>query len=218
MKPRSTSRLTRLRLGALCGVTAAGALALGVAGAAQGNGGAYAQHRTAVAELHNADGHVIGTARFQARHSGKLRVSVAVAGLTPGFHGFHVHTTGRCDAPGFTTAGGHAHTPGQTHGAHAGDMPPLLVLRDGTAKMSLETDSLTLQELLAGDGSALIIHDGRDNLANIPARYHSHLPDASSTTFGPDATTLAVGDAGARAACGVITRRGHGRHDHDHDD
>ena len=91
-------------------------------------------------------------------------------------------------------------------------MPPLLVLRDGTASMSFEMDGLTLEDLLdqSGDGSALIIHSGRDNLANIPARYHSHMPDASSTTLGPDVATLATGDAGTRIACGVIARPGHG--------
>ncbi len=60
--------------------------------------------------------------------------------------------------------------------------------------MSFEMDGLTLEELLdqSGDGSALIIHADRDNLANIPARYHAHVPDASSTTLGPDPATLAT--------------------------
>jgi len=40
-----------------------------------------------------------------------------------------------------------------------------------------------------------------DNFANIPMRYFTGTPPTSP---GPDATTLANGDAGARAACGVI--------------
>ena len=206
----SRTRTTRLRTAAVCGLTAAGALGLGVAGAAEGDATSQARHGNAVAELRDTSGRAIGTVRFQARRD-RVRVRVEVAGLTPGFHGFHVHATGHCAAP-FTSAGGHQHGVGQTHGAHAGDMPPLLVLRDGTASMSFQMDGLTLEDLLdqSGDGSALIIHADRDNLANIPARYHSHVPDASSTTFGPDAATLATGDAGARAACGVIARRGHG--------
>ena len=216
MKSDSSARTTRLRVGALCGLTAAGALALGVSGAARGDGSnGHRHHGIVVAALHNASGAAIGTARLQARPDGVLRVRVDVEGLTPGFHGFHVHATGRCEAP-FTSAGGHAHAPGQAHGAHAGDMPPVLVLRDGSARMSFEMDGLTLQQLLDGDGSALIVHDGRDNLANIPARYHSHVPDATSTTFGPDVATLATGDAGTRAACGVIARPGHRSHGRDH--
>jgi Cu-Zn family superoxide dismutase len=48
-----------------------------------------------------------------------------------------------------------------------------------------------------------MVHANRDNYANIPDRYHSHATD----TFGPDPDTLATGDAGARAACGVPQRR-----------
>ena len=216
MRSVSSARTTRLRVGALCGLMAAGAFALGVTGAARGDGNDHRRDGIAVAVLHNASGAAIGTARLHARPGGVLRVRVDVSGLTPGFHGFHVHAVGRCEPP-FTSAGGHAQAPGQSHGAHAGDMPPLLVLRDGTARMSFEMDGLTLQELFDGDGSALIVHDGRDNLANIPARYHSHVPDATSSTFGPDAATLATGDAGTRAACGVIARPGHSprrRHGH----
>lgn len=139
-----------------------------------------------------------------------LRVRVDVTGLTPGFHGMHVHAAGQCVAP-FTSAGGHHNPGGRTHGSHAGDLPPLFVRRDGTASVRLETDALTLAGLLDGDGdgSALIVHAGRGNLANVPGHYHSHVPDASSTTHGPDAATLATGDAAARVVCGVVTPVGH---------
>jgi superoxide dismutase, Cu-Zn family len=61
-------------------------------------------------------------------------------------------------------------------------------------------------ELVDADGSALIVHAGRDNYANIPDHYHSHTYD----TFGPDQDTLATGDAGERAACGVVEPVGKG--------
>jgi len=194
-----------LRRAALCGVAAAGALGLGVAGVARGGEDEHGSG-AAVAQLRDSTGKRIGTVRFLARPGGSLRVRVDVSGLTPGFHGFHVHATGQCVAP-FTSAGGHHDAAGQSHGAHAGDLPPLLVLRDGTASTRFQTDALTLKQLLdaRADGSALIVHAGRDNLANIPPHYHSHVPDDTSTTFGPNAVTLATGDAGARAACGVVT-------------
>ena len=50
-----------------------------------------------------------------------------------------------------------------------------------------------LAQLRDADGSALIVHAGPDNFANIPPRYGT-----------PDADTLATGDSGARAACGVV--------------
>ena len=103
---------------------------------------------------------------------------------------------GKVKGPAFTSAGGHFAAPNTTHGAHAGDLPPLLVNADGTASAAFETDRFTLAQLRDADGSALIVHAGADNFANIPPRYGT-----------PDADTLATGDAGARAACGVIKIR-----------
>jgi len=123
--------------------------------------------------------------------------------LTPGFHGFHVHETGRCEAKApagpFTTAGGHF-TGGSstTHGDHAGDMPSLLVTQNGRALSMFVTDRFELDDLREADGSAVIVHEARDNFANIPTRY------VANGVAGPDATTRMTGDAGARVACGVI--------------
>jgi Cu-Zn family superoxide dismutase len=194
-----------MRAGALIGVAAVGSLGLGSALGKDETAGAGKAPTTARATLVDATGKKVGTIRFRRASRRALDVRVAVAGLTPGFHGFHVHATGACVAP-FATAGGHHNPTAQTHGAHAGDMPPLLVGSDGRASADFRTTSLTLAGLIdaGGDGSAVIIHAGSDNLANIPGRYHSHIPDASSTTVGPDAETQAAGDAGARAVCGVV--------------
>lgn len=130
-------------------------------------------------------------------------VSGRTWGLTPGFHGFHIHTIGLCEANApagpFTTAGGHFDAgAAHTHGDHAGDMPSLLVTEAGRASASFITDRFTFAELRDADGSAVMVHEGRDNFANIPERYQS------GGVAGPDASTNATGDAGTRAACGVI--------------
>jgi Cu-Zn family superoxide dismutase len=196
-------RTKALRAGALIGVAALGSVGLA---SAVGKGGGTAP-ATARATLVDASGAKVGKVRFESdgAGAGALVVRVSVRGLTPGFHGFHVHETGACGAP-FAGAGGHYNPTAQMHGAHAGDMPPLLVGSDGRATARFTTSSLTLDGLVdaAGDGSAVIVHAGSDNLANIPSSYHSHLPDATSTTFGPDGSTKATGDAGARVACGVV--------------
>jgi len=187
---------------ALCAI-AAGSLGVGLAVA---EGGDDALQGGAVAQLRDTAGNEIGTARFLGRPRGPLRVTVDVSGLSPGFHGFHVHERGECSAQ-FLGAGGHQHSGTQVHGSHDGDMPPLIVGADGTASARFDIDGLTLTELLdgaPGDGSAVIIHAGRDNLANVPTRYHSELAGAPAS--GPDMTTLATGDAGARVACGVVER------------
>jgi Cu-Zn family superoxide dismutase len=159
-----------------------------------------AEEGVAVATLQDASGADIGWARFEP-DGDAVHVKTRAYGLTPGFHGFHVHTLGVCDgAVGFTSAGGHYNPAGATHAHHAGDMPSLLVKQDGTAELDFRTDSFTVDELLDTDGSAVIVHVGPDNFGNIPSRYLS----SATLIPGPDATTLATGDAGARAACGVV--------------
>ena len=204
MAEGSARRSKAMRAGALIGVAALGSVGLASA-VGKDDGGPHASPATARATLLDATGAKVGNVRFRSAGDGALLVRVIAKGLTPGFHGFHVHETGACDPP-FTGAGGHYNPTAQTHGAHAGDMPPLLVGSDGRASAKFKTTALTLDGLLdaGGDGSAVIVHAGSDNLANIPSRYHSHVPDAASTTFGPDAATKATGDAGERVACGVV--------------
>jgi superoxide dismutase, Cu-Zn family len=175
------------------------ALATGI-GVALATGDDDRWGRRAVVALSDANGQKVGVAVFKERH-GKVDVSAELWQVAPGFHGFHVHAVGEC-VPPFTSAGGHFDPGGVGHGDHAGDMPSLLVNDDGTGELQFETDRFSLSDLFDADGSALIVHAGRDNFANIPSRYHSHATD----TFGPDADTLATGDAGARAACGVVER------------
>ena len=102
----------------------------------------------------------------------------------------------------FFSAGGHFNPGSEIHGEHAGDFPVLLVMKNGQAEEKFETDRFRLSQLFDKDGSAVIVHAGRDNYANIPDRYHSHDFDV----FGPDELTKATGDAGDRFACGVVRR------------
>jgi Cu-Zn family superoxide dismutase len=194
-----TRRLTMAAVAALALV--GGAIAANATGA--GSGGHGHGPKVVRVSLHDVDGSKVARVKlYQTR--GKVVVTGHAWGLTPGFHGFHIHTVGLCeaDAPNgpFTTAGGHF-TGGllTNHADHAGDMPSLLVTADGRAFASFATDRFTLADLRDSDGSAVMVHAGRDNFANIPSdRYAS----ASGTV--PDATTLMTGDAGARVACGVI--------------
>lgn len=151
-----------------------------------------------VVDVRDQAGESVGVVKLLQK-GGKVEVRADLHGLPAGFHGFHVHAVGECSPP-FTSAGGHNNPTGDTHGDHAGDMPVLLVNEDGTAQAQFTTDRFTLRGLVDEDGSAVIVHEAPDNLANIPDRYHSHTEDV----YGPDSATLAVGDAGGRLACGVI--------------
>ena len=70
-------------------------------------------------------------------------------------------------------------------------------LTDGTGEARFVSDRYGVADVL---GRAVIVHANPDNYANVPTRY---------AAGGPDATTLARGNAGGRIACGVIeTGRG----------
>jgi Cu-Zn family superoxide dismutase len=164
-----------------------------------GSEGATSSARAhAKVELQDAAGESVGFVKL-TRQGGKVVVRGQTEGLSPGFHGFHVHAVGEC-VPPFTSAGGHYNPGGAVHGSHAGDMPSMLVLGDGTAQAQFATDRFTIAELFDADGSAIIVHAAADNFANIPTRYQSTTEGVS----GPDSATLATGDAGARIACGVV--------------
>lgn len=158
------------------------------------------------AVLQDAEGAEVGTVSFSEVSAG-TEVVVEVQGLEPGFYGLHVHGTGLCepdsaapDDPGttgaFLSAGGHLGGEEAEHPDHAGDLPSLYVTEDGLGFLTTVTDRFGVQDLAADDdGSAVMIHSGPDNYANIPERY---APD------GPDEDTLGTGDAGSRLACGVV--------------
>jgi superoxide dismutase, Cu-Zn family len=142
-----------------------------------------------------------------------VTVQTTVPGkLSPGFHGLHVHDIGKCEvnsvapnggAPGdFLSAGGHYNGGGQGgHPNHAGDLAPLQVRGDGTAMLVTTTNAFNKADLVSGDGTAIIIHAGKDNLASIPADRYQQVDGAPP----PDETTLATGDGGKRVACGVLS-------------
>ena len=165
-------------------------------------GAAEAAPTVARAQLIGTDGKPAGTAVLTTVGD-HLRIEVAATGLSPGFHGLHIHTKGVCDpsaSPAFDTAGGHLGS-GAPHAGHAGDLPSLFAGRDGVARTRVLTDRVTLAQILDADGAAIVVHAERDNFGNVPGRYES---DEPTLLTGADATTLATGDAGPGVLCGVV--------------
>ena len=144
----------------------------------------------ATADLKDKDGKSVGTASFRETGDGVL-VRVNVKGLSAGLHAVHIHAVGKCEGPAFTSAGGHFNPGQKKHGykspdgAHAGDLPNMLIAKDGSGRFEALTDAVTLRSgpnsVFDADGSALVVHVGVD-----------------------DNVTDPTGNAGDRAACGVI--------------
>lgn len=151
-------------------------------------GKALVARGSAVATLADASGAVIGTATARAEKAG-LRLTLSAAKQAPGQHGVHIHAVGRCDAPGFMTAGGHWNPTGAQHGVHnpagphEGDLPNMIVGKDGRGTLGAVIPGATIEGLLDADGSALVIHAAADDLMTDPS-----------------------GNSGARIACGAFRR------------
>ncbi|OBI12911.1 superoxide dismutase [Mycobacterium sp. E2327] len=168
--------------------------------------------RSITTRLKGPDGVEVATAKFDFSN-GYATITIATSGaghLAPGFHGVHIHKVGKCEAnstaptggaPGdFLSAGGHFQAPGHSGTPESGDLTSLQVRKDGVGMLVTTTDAFAMEDLLTGEKTAIVIHAGADNFANIPSdRYNQ-----TNGTPGPDQMTMTTGDAGKRVACGVI--------------
>jgi Cu-Zn family superoxide dismutase len=144
---------------------------------------------TAMATLGPTSGSTAGgTVRLVQLADGSVDVTVDLAGVPPGVHGFHVHDKGDCGDNG-NAAGGHFNPNAMAHGApatmphHAGDFGNVTAGADGKVSTQFNTRSVTVAA-------------GADSAVNHAIILHAN-PD--------DLTTQPTGNAGARIACGVVT-------------
>lgn len=142
------------------------------------------------ASLMAANGTPAGTARLFDTGS-EVTLSVSLSALPEGTHGVHLHTTGACEAPSFTSAGPHLNPANRQHGfenpqgAHLGDLPNAMVDASGNATVSATlhgTPATVLQQIFDADGTAVVVHATADDYRTDPA-----------------------GNSGGRIACGVLT-------------
>ena len=140
--------------------------------------------------LRSESGQEVGRATLRERGE-QIQVFVRVTGLPPGEHGLHLHAVGKCEAPGFQTAGAHYNPTNHRHGhlnpqgPHLGDLGNLHVAADGRGEKTVDLRGAEvrsgLRALLAPEGRALVVHQGRD-----------------------DETTDPTGNSGARIACAAF--------------
>ncbi|MBI3965793.1 MAG: superoxide dismutase family protein [Chloroflexi bacterium] len=70
----------------------------------------------AFTELRNAQSTIVGVATFNQAAPTRLEIDVTVTNVEPGRHGLPSHEVGRCEPPGFTTAGEHLNPTTRQHG------------------------------------------------------------------------------------------------------
>lgn len=147
---------------------------------------------TATADIRNADGETIATA-ILSQEGDEVAIEVHGTAVPAGAHGIHLHETGTCTPPDFSSAGGHFNPATRQHGfenpagPHAGDLLNMDAAADGTGHYMEQNDRVTLRagdnSLFDADGTAIVVHAGPDDYRTDPA-----------------------GDSGSRIACGVVTR------------
>lgn len=144
----------------------------------------------AAAQLRDVAGRTVAAASLEETGDA-LRVRVEASGLSAGVYGVHLHSAGRCDPPGFETAGPHWNPGNREHGRdnprgqHAGDLPNLLVGTDGRGSLEFTIPAAGLgrgaRRLMDADGAAIVVHARPDDYRTDPS-----------------------GNSGARIACGVV--------------
>jgi superoxide dismutase, Cu-Zn family len=150
--------------------------------------------KSVAAPILNTDGKEIGKVSFAEADDG-VTISILAEGISPGVHGVHIHETGVCTPPDFTSAGAHLNPTDKEHGFenpkgfHLGDLPNIEVGEDGKVSAKVTTTEITLKKnaentVLDSDGSALVIHEEADDYKTDPS-----------------------GNSGDRIACAAITSK-----------
>ncbi|HEV7354257.1 MAG TPA: superoxide dismutase family protein [Brevundimonas sp.] len=177
-------------------IAAASTVALALPAAAIAQEATTPPAPVAVAQLRTADGTDAGTV---TAWRGPLGLLFRVEGRNwpAGWHGVHLHTTGVCDGPGFTSAGGHVDhaSMDRAHGLlnmnggpELGDLQNVYAAADGTAMAEVYASgaqtSAQGQDLMDEDGFSFVVHANPDDHVSQP-----------------------IGGAGPRIACGVFEPR-----------
>jgi len=139
------------------------------------------------------DSQATGTVTFEQQKNGVVTVTGELRNLDPlASRGFHIHQFGNL-TDGCLSAGPHFNPFAKNHGApsdkerHVGDLGNIKTDESGTASFKFQDSLISLNGPLSIVGRAVVLHAGTDDLGR-----------------GNDPESLKTGNAGARAACGLV--------------
>jgi Cu-Zn family superoxide dismutase len=123
----------------------------------------------AVAVLAPTQGNDVAGKVVFTKVDGGVRVSVNIAGLREGGHGFHIHEFGDCSAPDGSSAGGHFNPAGHQHAGpkepkrHVGDLGNVEAGADGKVTLDFTDAHLSLEGTAGILGRSVIVHANADD-------------------------------------------------------
>lgn len=141
-------------------------------------------------EMFHTNGDLLGTTTLTEQPEG-VKIKLKLKGISPGWHGLHIHEEGKCAPPNFKSAKNHLNPEDKEHGlmnpkgSHLGDLPNIKADDSGEISEELIAKELTLLEgknsLTKHGGTAIIIDAEAD-----------------------DGMSQISGNSGERIVCGVI--------------
>ncbi|GLH04884.1 Superoxide dismutase [Cu-Zn] [Gryllus bimaculatus] len=138
-------------------------------------------------------GPVRGVIRFHQMDNNKCIIDGTLDGLTPGWHGLHVHECGDI-SQGCESVGSHFNPGNTRHGGpgdepehrHAGDLGNIKADNSGRASFRLMDNILKVQDII---GRSIVVTENEDDLGR-----------------GDHSASHVDGNSGTRLACGIIAR------------
>jgi len=153
----------------------------------------YANHvHTAVAVIKSEKVSGVITFSQTSGPTSPVKISGRISGLSPGYHGFHIHQLGDM-TNGCKSMKGHFNPLQLSHGSpedetrHVGDLGNIVADTNGVASVEMVDHHISLNGIHSILGRGLVIHAGQDDMGK-----------------GGDEGSLKTGNAGARVACAVI--------------
>lgn len=151
-----------------------------------------AKPKTALSvDMYNHTGDMVGTAKLSEDPKG-VKIKLKIEGLSPGFHGLHIHEVATCEQPEFKSAGNHFNPENKQHGllhpegSHLGDLKNIEANSNGEVDVEVLVPDATL---LKGSNKSLIDQGGTSLIV---------------TSEADDGVSQISGNSGERIVCGEI--------------